>query len=115
INSRTLLAFGQKSTLTIDSQGGDDVIQLGGRDLFDGLTQTTLVGGAGDDTLFGSAGADTFLPGSGQNIVDGQTGDDIVLFEGTDGDDVVMIQPGEVMINDERTTLVGVVSIGMFL
>jgi Ca2+-binding RTX toxin-like protein len=84
-----IAAFGltaQAIALTLAAGAGDD-------EIFAGLGDDKLVGGDGNDTLGGSkgndvalmgAGDDTFFwdPGDGSDVVEGQAGDDSMLFIG---------------------------------
>jgi Ca2+-binding RTX toxin-like protein len=86
--------------LTIDAQGGDDVINASGlkvdgiqltmngglgEDLFIGSDGDDLInGGDGDDTALMGAGDDTFVwnPGEDNDTIEGQDGFDTMLFNG---------------------------------
>lgn len=80
------------ATLTLGSQelpmgmtitgSGDDIIQLGGTELF--LTDVTL---SGISSIKGTTGNDTILAASGEDVIDGGSGDDII--DGDSGADTV--------------------------
>jgi Ca2+-binding RTX toxin-like protein len=86
--------FGQEAALdglTVNGQAGNDVIDARGLQA-DGI-QLTMNGGLGADVFFGSAGNDlltggdgndTFVwnPGDDNDVVEGQTGFDTLLFNG---------------------------------
>ena len=72
--------------LTINTLGGDDVVDASG--LTDGAILFTanggdgddvLIGGAGNDTLAGGAGDDVLIGGPGQDVLDGGPGDNILI------------------------------------
>jgi Ca2+-binding RTX toxin-like protein len=87
-------------SLTVNGQGGDDVINAqsvkaasvlltlnggAGNDLIVGSDGNDLInGGTGSDTALMGAGDDTFVwnPGDGSDIVEGQAGFDTMLFNG---------------------------------
>ena len=97
---RVISPEGANDRLTVNAQGGDDVIDASG--LLAGAVQLTLNGGLGNDLLIGSqgndlinggdgndtalmgAGDDTFVwnPGDDNDIVEGQAGFDTMLFNG---------------------------------
>ncbi len=63
--------------LTLDGGDGDDRLTGGeGNDL--------LIGGRGTDLMFGGPGDDTFVwnPGDGNDVIEGQSGHDTLLFNG---------------------------------
>jgi Ca2+-binding RTX toxin-like protein len=86
--------------LTINGQGGDDVINA--RSLDDGVVGLTVNAGLGDDIVIGSEGADTvnggdgddtgllgdgndlfvWNPGDDNDVIEGQAGTDTMLFNG---------------------------------
>ena len=72
--------------LTINTVGGDDVVDASG--LSAGTILLTanggdgadvLIGGAGNDTLTGGAGDDVLIGGPGQDVLDGGPGDNILI------------------------------------
>ena len=72
--------------LTVNSLGGDDVIDASGvaagsipLTLNGGVGDDVLIGGAGDDVLRGGAGDDVLIGGPGNDTLDGGPGDNIVL------------------------------------
>ncbi|HEX6217616.1 MAG TPA: calcium-binding protein, partial [Vicinamibacterales bacterium] len=95
--------------LTINAQGGDDVIDASrleadgiqltmngglGEDLFIGSEGDDLInGGDGDDVALMGAGDDTFVwnPGDDNDTIEGQDGFDTMLFNGANVDENVTI------------------------
>jgi Ca2+-binding RTX toxin-like protein len=75
-------AEAQNDRLTINGQGGDDVIDARGLDA--GHIALTLNGGLGKDLILGSQGDD---------LINGGDGDDVALMGA--GDDVFVWNPGE--------------------
>ena len=72
--------------LTVNSLGGDDVIDASGvaagsipLTLAGGDGDDVLIGGDGDDVLLGGAGDDVLIGGPGNDTLDGGSGDNIVL------------------------------------
>ncbi len=63
--------------LTIDSLGGDDVLDASG--LTDGAIPFAANGGDGDDDLIGGAGNDTMNGGAGDDKLSGGLGDDVLI------------------------------------
>jgi len=78
-------------TLTIEGQGGDDLISASS--LAAGQLSLVIDGGAGDDTLIGSQGADRLIGGDGDDFVTGGRGDDVALLGA--GNDSFTWAPGE--------------------
>lgn len=77
------------SAMTIDANGGDDVITTGsGNDFVDGdAGNDSITAGAGDDTLSGGDGNDTLTGGDGNDSLTGGSGaDTFVLVQGGDAD-----------------------------
>jgi len=83
--------------LPITVHGGD-----GDDDLHGGAGADLLLGDRGDDTVDGGVGTDTellgsgddvaaWLPGEGSDAVFGQSGDDTLLFVGSNGDEVMSL------------------------
>jgi Ca2+-binding RTX toxin-like protein len=72
--------------LTIDGAGGDDTLtgSYGAETLVGGSGNDIVVGGLGSDVVRLGTGADTFRwsPGDTSDVVDGQNGDDVVVFNG---------------------------------
>jgi Ca2+-binding RTX toxin-like protein len=95
--------------LVLNGQGGDDVINASGlaangiqltmngglgNDLFLGSAGNDLVtGGGGNDTALMGSGDDTFAwnPGDNSDIVEGQSGADILQFNGSNASETVNI------------------------
>jgi Ca2+-binding RTX toxin-like protein len=72
--------------LTVNAQGGDDIIDASG--VAAGAIQLAingddgddvLLGGAGDDTITGGNGDDVLLGGPGTDVLDGGAGDNILI------------------------------------
>jgi Ca2+-binding RTX toxin-like protein len=72
--------------LTINTVGGDDVVEASG--LSAGAIPLTADGGDGDDILIGGAGNDTLIGGAGDDILIGGPGQDIL--DGGPGDNVLI-------------------------
>jgi Ca2+-binding RTX toxin-like protein len=92
---------GGNDSLVINGQGGDD--RLSASSLAAGTVKLTMDGGAGDDVINGSRGNDTLLGGEGDDFIDGEQGDDIAFmgdgldifkWDPGDGSDVVEGQAG---------------------
>jgi len=82
------------SSITLDLQGGDDVISTGsGND--------TLIGGEGNDTLEGGNGDDTYVfnRGDGVDTISDASGSDILTFgEGVSSSDLIAQVSGNDLI-----------------
>jgi len=76
--------------LTINTLGGDDVLDASG--LTDGAVPLTANGGDGDDDLMGGAGNDTLNGDAGNDKLNGGAGDD--TLNGGAGDDELIGGPG---------------------
>ena len=111
-------------TLTINSLGGNDVIDAtnvqikvvvdggtGNDTITGGAGSDLLIGGDGSDTITGGRGNDTALlgsgndtfvwnPGDGSDIVEGQDGSDTLLFNGANINEIF-----EVSANGQRVRL----------
>ena len=92
---------GANDSLVITALGGNDGISAS--TLSAGIVKLTLDGGAGDDTILGSQGADIILGGDGDDFVFGDNGNDIALlgagddvfqWDPGDGSDTVEGQAG---------------------
>jgi Ca2+-binding RTX toxin-like protein len=70
--------------LTVNTLGGDDVVDAAGVAADSALL--TVSAGAGDDVVIGGAGDDTILGGVGDDVLLGGPGSD--LLDGGDGDDI---------------------------
>jgi Ca2+-binding RTX toxin-like protein len=86
--------------LTFDGGAGNDHISGGnGNDtLIGGDGDDVIDGNQGSDTAFMGAGTDTFIwdPGDGSDFVDGGTGTDVLLFNGSNiGEDIVIGASGD--------------------
>ena len=97
--------------LTVNGLGGLDLIDASGlaanltkltmnggldRDIFIGSSgNDSVVGGDGDDTAFLGAGNDTFTwnPGDDNDVIEGQTGSDLMLFNGAAVAENITISP----------------------
>jgi Ca2+-binding RTX toxin-like protein len=93
--------IGTSEKLTLNANGGDDSFSATGN--LAGLIAITADGGAGNDTLLGSNGIDVLLGGDGNDFVDGQQGNDVAFlaagddafqWDPGDGSDVVEGQDG---------------------
>jgi Ca2+-binding RTX toxin-like protein len=80
-------AEGGNDTLTVNTLGGNDVVNASGLFATNANQQIKLTenGGAGNDTLTGSQGFDTFVwnPGDGNDIIEGGDGEDTMIFNGS--------------------------------
>ena len=93
------------TTLAIDARGGDDVVRIdesGGS--FTDAIPTTIDGGYGDDDLLGGSGAEVYVGGYGDDFVDGNRGndtafmgadDDVFQWDPGDGSDTIEGQAGD--------------------
>jgi Ca2+-binding RTX toxin-like protein len=79
-------AQGAQDALELNTRGGDD--QVRAQLLAADTLALTADGGGDDDTLIGAAGADRLLGGPGIDTVDGNRGDDVALL-GEQGDTFV--------------------------
>jgi Ca2+-binding RTX toxin-like protein len=93
--------IGTSENLVLNAKGGDDTFQ-GGVGLA-GVIAVKVDGGAGNDTLLGTDGNDTLLGGDGNDFIDGNkgadlalmgSGDDVFVWDPGDGSDVVEGQAG---------------------
>jgi Ca2+-binding RTX toxin-like protein len=82
-------ALGDNDVVTFDDSNGTlpptSTLGGGGTDaIFGGAESDTVTGGTGDDTALMGGGDDTFVwnPGDGNDIVEGQTGTDTLVFNG---------------------------------
>ena len=92
--SAQVLITGQEAandTLTINGQGGDDIIDASG--LPAGQIKLTVDAGDGDDVVVGSAGDDVILGGNGNDVLLGAAGNDVIF--GGAGDDRMTWNPGD--------------------
>ena len=85
-------ADGTNDNLTINSLGGNDVVDASR--LPAGLIGLTLDGGAGSDTILGSQGNDVVNGGAGNDVAMLGAGDDTFVWNLGDGSDVVDGQAG---------------------
>ena len=91
--------------IVVDAGGGDDSVSIDeSNGVFTDTELTTLDGGDGNDTLLGGSGAETFMGGDGDDFVDGNrgndtavlgAGDDTFQWDPGDGSDVVEGQAGQ--------------------
>ncbi len=70
--------IGTSEELVLNANGGDDSVSATG-DLA-ALIDITVDGGAGNDTLLGSNGVDLLLGGAGNDFADGQQGNDVAFL-----------------------------------
>ena len=93
--------IGTSETLVLNANGGNDSYAATGH--LATLIKITVDGGAGNDTLGGSNGADLLLGGDGDDFADGQqgndtaflgAGDDRFQWDPGDGNDVIEGQDG---------------------
>jgi Ca2+-binding RTX toxin-like protein len=81
--------------LTLDGGAGNDHISGGnGSDLLIGGEGDDVIdGNQGSDTVLTGAGTDTFIwdPGDGSDFVDGGTGTDVLLFNGSNASETMVI------------------------
>ena len=93
--------IGTSEKLVLNANGGDDSFSATGN--LAALIAITADGGAGNDTLLGSNGVDILLGGDGDDFVDGQQGNDVAFlgagddtfqWDPGDGSDVVEGQDG---------------------
>jgi Ca2+-binding RTX toxin-like protein len=80
--------------------GGNDALRgLGGRDVLKGgAGDDGLWGGDGNDTLWGERGSDDLWGGRGDDRLGGGQGPNRLF--GEDGDDVLIWNPGRILVND---------------
>src|SRR5262245_56510121 len=90
--------------MTIDGGGGDDTITGGGGAdvLYGGAGNDIVTGGRGNDTAFLGAGNDRSIwnPGDGSDVVEGQSGFDTLVFNGSNVGEAI-----DISANGERATL----------
>ncbi|PWS36700.1 calcium-binding protein [Falsiroseomonas bella] len=95
------LDMGTVETLVVNMNGGNDSFSATGN--LAALISVTVDGGTGNDTILGSNGTDLLLGGDGNDFVDGQqgsdtaflgAGDDVFQWDPGDGSDVVEGQAG---------------------
>jgi Ca2+-binding RTX toxin-like protein len=84
---------GANDRLTVNGQAGADTIDASG--LPAGRISLTLNGGAGDDMLIGSSGDDVIAGGQGNDTALMGAGDDTFVWNPGDGNDVVEGQAGQ--------------------
>jgi Ca2+-binding RTX toxin-like protein len=83
--------IGTTEHLTLNANGGDDVINAGNG--LGALIQLTIDGGTGNDIINGGDGNDMLIGGDGNDFIDGNRGAD-TAFLGT-GDDTFQWDPGD--------------------
>ena len=86
-------AFTTTKSTRIDGQNGNDTL-LGGSGaevFFGGRGDDVVDGNGGADTAFLGKGDDTFIwdPGDASDVVEGQSGSDIMVFNGSGGDEMM--------------------------
>src|SRR5688572_8811850 len=72
------LDIGTTENLVLNMNGGDDSFSATGN--LAALISVTVDGGAGSDRILGSNGADTLLGGDGNDFIDGQQGNDVAML-----------------------------------
>jgi Ca2+-binding RTX toxin-like protein len=92
------------ATIAVDAAAGDDLVRIDqSNGAFTDAIPTTIDGGDGDDNLLGGSGAETLLGGDGNDFADGNggadaafmgAGDDTFQWDPGDGSDVVEGQVG---------------------
>ncbi|HUH16068.1 MAG TPA: hypothetical protein VML35_09315 [Gaiellaceae bacterium] len=82
----------------LDGGPGADRL-VGGRWLFGGDGDDTLVGDSSDQYLAGGSGADSIAGGAGQDVIDGGSGDDRI--QGGIGADVIDAGPGHDVVDGD--------------
>lgn len=96
------LDIGTVEQLVLNANAGDDTFSATGNLAV--LIQLTVNGGSGNDTLLGSNGIDTLLGGDDIDFIDGQqandlifagNGDDTIQWDPGDGSDIVEGQGGQ--------------------
>ena len=121
------LDIGTTENLVLNANGGNDSLACTGN--LAALISITADGGAGNDTLLGSNGIDALIGGADNDSIDGQQGNDIVflgtgddvfqwdpgdgsdLVEGQDGNDTLVFNGSatselfELLPNGQRTRL----------
>ena len=92
--------------LTINAQGGDDVIDASGLEadgiqltMNGGLGEDLFIGSEGDDLINGGDGDDTALMGAGDDTFVWNPGDDNDTIEGQDGFDTMLFNGANVAEN----------------
>lgn len=75
--------------LVVNALGGTDIVDASAVE--EGSIRLTLNGGAGNDELIGGAGDDTFVwnPGDGSDVLEGQSGQDAMIFIGSNAGEAV--------------------------
>jgi hypothetical protein len=96
------LDIGTTESLVLNANGGNDTLACTGN--LAALIQITADGGPGDDTLLGSNGADVLIGGDDNDFIDGNQGSDVALlgagddvfqWDPGDGNDTVEGQAGD--------------------
>jgi RTX calcium-binding nonapeptide repeat (4 copies) len=92
-------SFTDDDFTVISGEGGSDKLAggTGGEFFIGGFGADTIDGGPGDDSMFGSEDNDTFIwnPGDGSDVVEGQTGIDLLEFNGSSFGEHVSIARNE--------------------
>ena len=93
--------------LTVNAQGGDDVVDstalVAGGMLFTadgGSGNDVLLGGAGNDTLLGGDNDDVLIGGPGVDVLDGGSGDNILIQDGVAATSSVLSLFGDGLSNN---------------
>ena len=89
---RSLFAADATDKLTINGQGGDDIIDASA--LAAGKIALTLNGGLGNDMIIGSGGDDLINGGDGNDVAHMGAGDDVFVWNPGDDNDTIDGQDG---------------------
>jgi Ca2+-binding RTX toxin-like protein len=93
---------GANDQLVLSTLGGNDIVSAAG--LPSDVVKLTIDGGTGNDQIAGSAGADMLLGGDGNDLINGGRGDDVAfmgagddafVWNPGDGSDVIEGQAGQ--------------------
>lgn len=90
------LAGGSGGDTLLGGPGADTLLGNGGDDNLTGdIGNDKVIGGPGNDTVSLGDGSDQFTwnPGDGDDQVDGEAGTDTLIFNGSDADETVNVNP----------------------
>ena len=97
-------ALASFDSIDVDAGNGDDIVRIDqSNGTFTTVKPTRMSGGNGDDTFFGGTGAEVYFGGRGDDVVDGNggadtgfmgQGDDTFIWDPGDGSDTVEGQSG---------------------